>query len=141
MEQVVASATGTPRFYLSLFVVFAALALTLAGVGIYGVMSYAIAQRRQEVAIRIALGARPRDVLWLVVGQGMSVAAIGGLAGLAAALALSRVMRAILYQVEPSDPATFALVALLLGLVAFLASYLPARRAARIDPLSALRHD
>jgi putative ABC transport system permease protein len=126
---------------LLLFLVFAALALTLAGVGICGVMSYTIAQRRQEVAIRMALGARPRDVLSLVVGQGMAVAALGGLVGVLFALGLSRVMKAVLYQVEPTDPATFALVTLMLGLVALVANYVPARRATRIDPLSALRHD
>jgi putative ABC transport system permease protein len=141
MERVVAVATGTPHFYLLLFATFAGLALTLAAVGIYGVMSYTVSRRSHEVAIRMALGARPGDVVKLVVGEGMAVAAVGGLLGLGAAFALSRVMGAILYQVQPTDPATFLAGTLVLALVALFANYLPARRATRIDPLSALHRE
>jgi putative ABC transport system permease protein len=141
MDGVVAAANGQPRFYLTLFAAFAALALALAAVGIYGVMSYLVSRRSHEVAIRMALGAKPADVVRLVVGEGMHTAAVGALIGIGAALALSRVMRAVLYETEPTDPATFVLGTSLLALVALLANYLPARRATRIEPLAALRHD
>ncbi len=120
---------------------FGLLALTLSAVGIYGVMSYSVAQRTHEIGVRMALGARPRDVLRLVVGQGMALAAVGVLIGLAAALAATRVLAGLFYGVSASDPATFAFVTALLGGVAFLACYVPARRATKVDPMIALRYE
>jgi predicted permease len=118
---------------------FALLALALAGLGIYGVMSYATAQRTRELGIRLALGARVRDVLWLVIRQGVTLALIGLALGLAGALALTQLMTSVLYGVSATDVITFASVTLLLALVVLLACYLPARRAARVDPMIALR--
>ena len=141
MQQVVASATAGPRFYLFLLVAFASSALALAAVGIFGVMSYAVSRRTHEIGIRMALGAGRRDVLRLVVGQGMAVALSGGAAGLLGAFLLTRLMKSLLYGVGATDPTTFLLAAPLLTLVAFGASYLPARRATRIDPITALRND
>jgi putative ABC transport system permease protein len=110
-------------------------------VGIYGVMAYAVAQRRSEIGIRMALGAHPRDVLRLVVGQGMLLTACGLVLGLAAAYWLTRLLEALLFGVSATDFRTFAGVAVLLAAVAFLATWIPARRAARVDPLVALRHE
>jgi putative ABC transport system permease protein len=138
MEQIVASANARARFQMLLLAAFATAAALLAAVGIYGVMSYAVAKRTREIGLRMALGANPRDVLRLVVGQGMAVALAGAGAG-AAALPLTRLMSSVLYGVRPTDPATYAGVALLLLAIALLASYLPARRAAHIDPGKALR--
>ena len=123
-----------------LLVVFASLALILAAVGIYGVMSYAVTQRTQEIGIRIALGARTSDVLRLIVGRGMMLALIGIVVGLLASLALTRLMEGILFGVSPTDSQTFAVIALLLSGVALLACCIPARRATKVDPLVALRH-
>jgi putative ABC transport system permease protein len=141
MDEVVAQSTASPRFYLLLLASFAAAALALAAVGIYGVMSYSVARRRGEIGIRMALGARPADVLRLVMGEAIGVAAAGAAAGLAAALALTRLMTGLLYGVGATDPATFAGVCAVLTLVALAATYVPARRAVRIDPLTALRTD
>ncbi len=123
---------------MQLFSVFAVAALLLAAVGIYGVMAYSVTQRTQEIGIRMALGAQRRDVLGLVVRQGMTLAAIGGAAGLVGAFALTRVMASLLFSVRPDDPATYLAISLLLIAVAFLACYLPARRAAKLDPVRAL---
>jgi putative ABC transport system permease protein len=139
MEEVVAGSTAAPRFYLLLLAGFAAVAVVLAAVGVYGVMSYAVSRRTNEIGIRMALGAKPSDVRWMVVGQGMAVALGGAAAGLLGALGLTRLMSGLLYGVGSSDPATFLAVSLVLGLVALAASYIPARRATRIDPLRALR--
>jgi len=139
MEQVVAGATASPRFYLLLLGSFAAAALVLAALGIYGVMSYSVAQRRNEIGIRMALGARPADVMRLVMNEAAGVVALGAAAGLVVALLVTRMMGALLYGVAATDPVTFALVSVALTLVALLATYVPARRAIRVDPLKALR--
>jgi predicted permease len=139
MEDVVVRAVARERFDLILVAVFGAAALLLAAVGLYGVMAYLVAQRTREVGIRIALGGQPRDVRRLVVQQGLAIAGIGLIGGIAAALVLARSLTSLLFGVRPADPATYvAIVALLLG-VAFVASWLPARRATRIDPVAALR--
>jgi putative ABC transport system permease protein len=141
MEQRVASAVSQPQFNLVLLATFAAIALALAAVGIYGVMSYAVAQRTHELGIRMALGATQREVRGLVVRQGMTLVAGGAAIGLGAALGLSRVLRALLYDVSPGDPLTYLGVALLLAGVAVLASFIPAARATRIQPLAVLRNE
>ena len=141
MDEVVARATASPRFYLLLLGSFAAVALALAAVGIYGVMSYSVAQRQNEIGIRMALGARPADVLRLVMGEAMGVAVAGAAAGLAAALALTRLMSGLLYGVAATDPATFAGVGAVLIAVSLIATYIPARRAVGVDPLRALRSE
>jgi putative ABC transport system permease protein len=141
MSHVVAEATAGPRFNLLMLATFAGVALVLAAVGIYGVMSYAVSRRTHEIGVRMALGARSSDVLRLIVRQGMTVASIGALAGIAGALALTRAMATLLYGVRPTDPATFVAVPALLAIVALAACYLPARRAAKIDPMVSLRSD
>src|SRR5262249_30304460 len=129
------------RFQTLLFALFAAVALIIATAGVYGVLSYAVGQRTHEIGIRMALGAQASDVLRLVVGQGMRMTLIGALLGLAVALALTRVMQGLLFNVSPTDSATFASITLLLVIVALLASYIPARRATKLDPLMSLRHE
>ena len=141
MDHVVAEANGQSRFYLILLGVFAAVALVLAGVGIYGVMSYSVSRRTHEIGVRMALGAQGRDVLRLVVFQGIVQALAGVAVGLAGALALSQLMAGLLYGTRPTDPATFAAVVLVLSAVAVAASYIPARRAAKVDPMVALRYE
>ena len=127
------------RFSMLLLTVFAVLALGLAAIGIYGVMAYLVSQGARELGIRVALGATPRDLLMLVVRQGMFVAGVGTMAGLAGAFVLTRFMRALLFGVDASDPATFAAIALTLAAVALVACMVPARRASRIDPMVAMR--
>ena len=129
------------RFNLLLFGVFALVALLLAAVGIYGVLAYAVTHRTHEIGIRLALGAQTRDVLWLIVRQGLALTLVGVVLGLAGALALTRVLQNLLYGVSATDPATFTGIAMLLFGVAFIASFIPARRATKVDPLTALRHE
>jgi putative ABC transport system permease protein len=137
----VAEAVAGPRSTAALFSLFAALAVALGAIGIYGVISYAVAQRTCEIGIRMALGARRYEVVRLVVGQGARLALIGVALGLGGAVLLTRVMSSLLYGVGATDPLTFASVAILLVLVAIVASYIPARRAMHVDPMVALRHE
>jgi predicted permease len=141
MEARLAASVAQPRFYAALLAGFAALAVTLAMVGIYGVLSYTVLQRRREIGVRMAIGAERRDVLRLVLGQGAIVSAIGVAIGLAAAALASRALATLLFGVTARDPAVFAGVAVLLGSIALAACYVPARRAARVDPLEALRDE
>jgi putative ABC transport system permease protein len=138
MEDVVMNSIGTRRVSMQLFAVFACAALLLAAIGIYGVMAYSVTQRTQEIGLRMALGAQKSDVLGLVIRQGMTLSVIGVVVGLAGALALTRVIGNLLFGVTATDPATFVAIPLLLLFVALLACYLPARRAARLDPTRAL---
>jgi ABC-type antimicrobial peptide transport system permease subunit len=138
MDDVVMNSLGTRRVSMQLFTVFACAALLLAALGIYGVMAYSVTQRTQEIGLRMALGAQRSDVLGLVIRQGMTLTVIGVIVGLAAAFALTRVIGNLLYGVTATDPATFVAIPLLLLFVALLACYLPARRAARLDPTRAL---
>ena len=124
-----------------MFSIFGGLALLLGSAGVYGVLSYAVSLRTQELGVRIALGARASDVLKLTVNQGLRLVAIGVVAGVIGAAVVTRVIGSLLYNVTPTDPVSFAAVIILLGSVGFFASYLPARRAARIDPVVALRND
>ena len=139
MNDIVSRSVSWRRFGMVLMSAFALLALVLTCVGIYGVVSYTAAQRVQEIGVRMALGAQPRNVVGLVVRQGMRPALIGLGVGLAVALMVSRVIAKMLYGVGPHDPLSLGAVAGLLIAVAFVASYLPARRASRVDPLTALR--
>jgi putative ABC transport system permease protein len=139
MNQVIAESVAQRRFTMGLLAIFAFTALGLAALGLYGVLSYAVTQRTREIGIRMALGGRRLDALKLVVGQGMKMAMIGALAGLIASLALTRLMKGLLFGVSASDPLTFVAVALLLMIVALLACYMPARRATKVDPMVALR--
>jgi putative ABC transport system permease protein len=141
MQAVVAEAVSTPASTTSLFVVFAAVALVLGVIGIYGVLSFLVSKRTREIGIRIALGAQRRDVLWLVMKEGVKFSLAGITFGLAGALALTRLLSSELYGVRPADPLTFFGVALLMTMVTLLACYVPTRRALRVDPLTALRYD
>jgi len=137
-DDVMMNSLGTRRVSMQLFTVFAIAALVLAAVGIYGVMAYSVTQRTQEIGIRMALGAQTGDVLWLILRQGMSLALAGSVLGLVASFFLTRLIRGLLYGVETSDPTIYAAILLLLILVAFIACYLPARRAAKLNPVTAL---
>jgi predicted permease len=139
LDDVIGNALWQPRFNLVLIGFFAVLAMTLACVGIYGVMAYTVTQRTQEIGVRIALGARTVDVSRLIIGQGMALAAAGIVLGLAGARAVTHLMATVLFEVAPTDPVTFASVPILLAGAALLACWLPARRAARLDPVTALR--
>jgi putative ABC transport system permease protein len=141
MDSVVRLVNQQPRFELLLLAAFAAIALLLAAVGIYGVMSYSVSRRTHEIGIRMSLGASRANVVGLVVTQGMKLALAGAAAGVLGALLLSRLMTKLLYGVRPTDPLTFVTVSLGLVAIAFAASYIPARRATRIDPVTALRYE
>jgi predicted permease len=140
-EQIVAHSLAGQRFAALLMFVFAALGTLLAAVGLYGVLSYCVSQRVQEIGIRMALGAQRRDVLGMVLRQGMVLVAVGMVTGLMGALAFGRLMRSLLFNVSPADPATFVTIAMLLCAVALLACWLPARRATRTNPITALRYE
>jgi predicted permease len=141
MEQVLSESTARQNFNMLLLSIFAGLALLLAAIGIYGLMSYTVEQRTQEIGIRMALGAGRGDMLKLIVRQGMLLAGIGVAIGLAAAFGLARVLASLLFRVKTTDPVTYAIVALVLTSVALFATYVPARRATKIDPLIALRYE
>ena len=141
MGEWVDRSVAAPRYRTTLFGLFALLAMVLAATGIYGVMSYSVAQRTHEIGVRMALGARRIDVLKLVVRQGMLLVVIGLALGLVGAFALTRVMASLLFGVTAKDPITFVAVAGLLGAVALIACYLLARRATKVDPLTALRYE
>ena len=141
LEQVFAEATARQTFNATLLSIFAGVALILSALGIYGTLSYSVEQRSQEIGIRMALGADGADLRRMVIRQGMALAGLGILIGLAGALALSHLITTLLFGIHPNDPVSFATIALLLAAVAFLATWLPARRATQVDPLAALRHD
>jgi predicted permease len=141
MENLIEQSTGSRRFSMVLLGIFSSLAALLAAIGLYGVMSYTVSQRSRELGVRLALGAHTRDVLRLVLRQGMTLVAIGVVLGLGAALALTRVLRTMLFNVSTTDPLTFILIALLLIGVTLLATWLPARRATRVDPVVVLREE
>jgi len=141
MNEWLGRATAAPRYRAGLFVLFAGLALALSAVGIYGVMSYSVGQRTREIGVRMALGARRWNVLGLVLRQGMGLVVIGVGIGLIGAFALTRVIGSLLFDVGTRDPATFSSVGMLLAAVAFIACYIPARRATKVDPLVALRYE
>jgi len=141
MEQIMSDSVAPQRSWLLLLGVFAAVALLLAAIGVYGVLSYTVSQRTQELGIRMAMGAGQRSVLGLVTRQGMTLVLVGVTLGMAGALALSRVFSGLLYDVSATDPATFAAVALFIFVVALPACYFPARRAASVDPMEALRYE
>src|ERR1700691_4941893 len=141
MEENMATTVAQPRFRTWLIGILAMLALVLAAVGVYGVMSYTVTQRTSEIGVRVALGAQPRDVFRIIVGEGLRLALFGVGVGLVAALVLTRLLQSFLFGISAYDPLTFIAVSLLLTLVAVAASYFPARRATRVDPMIALRYE
>jgi putative ABC transport system permease protein len=141
VDEMLSSTIADRKFNMFLLAIFAAVALSLAAVGIYGLIAYSVAQRTRELGIRIALGAVSRDVLLMVVRQGATLAVLGIVIGSAGAIASTRWMRSMLFQVDPLDPVTFAAVGLALAAVAICASWIPALRAARVSPVTAMRND
>ena len=141
MSDIVSQQVAHPSFNALLMTIFAALALALTAVGIYGVLSFHVSRRTQEIGIRMALGAKRSNVILMVVGEGAALSGVGIAIGLVLALALSRLLSSLLSGIQATDPAIYALVAVALLGVALLASYLPARRAAKVDPLVALRYE
>jgi putative ABC transport system permease protein len=130
-----------PRFNMLLLGVFAGVALVLAAIGIYGVIAYSVAQRTREIGIRMALGAQRADMLGMILRQSLTLVIVGLVIGLVASFAATRLLKSLLYGVGAADVGTYALVVVVLGGAAFLASYIPARRAMRVDPMVALRHE
>jgi putative ABC transport system permease protein len=141
MEEVLGTEAAQRRMGMIMLVGFALLALLLASLGIYGVLAYFVTQHTSEIGVRQALGATPRDILFLVLKKGMGLTLLGVAIGLASAFALTRLMSSLLFGVKASDPLTFVAVPLLLAFVALLACYIPARRATKVDPLVALRYE
>jgi putative ABC transport system permease protein len=141
MEQLLSRSVSQPRFRTTILIAFSILALVMASIGIYGVMNYLVIQRTREFGIRLSLGATQADVLRLVLGRAAGLISLGTFAGLGGALLLVRFIAKLLFQTPPLDGLTFAVVPMLLVGVAFLASYLPARRATRVDPMAALRYE
>ena len=141
VDNLLADSVSPRRFSMSMLGLFAALALLLAAVGIYGVMSYIVSLRTNEIGIRMALGARPRDIRRVIIRLGAGLALVGIAIGTAGAFALTKLLSSLLYDVKPSDPLTFTGVAVILVSTALLACYIPARRAMRVDPIVALRHE
>jgi ABC-type antimicrobial peptide transport system permease subunit len=141
LNEVVSASLAQRRFLMEMVALFALTALLLAGLGIYGVISYAVGERTHEIGIRLALGAQKGEVMKLIMREGLRLAVTGAAAGLVCALIVSRLMAGLLYGVRPTDPLTFAVVAILLMGVAVLACYIPARRAMKVDPMVALRYE
>ncbi|HEY6402775.1 MAG TPA: FtsX-like permease family protein, partial [Blastocatellia bacterium] len=141
MDQRLYGSLARQRLSMFLLGVFALIALILAAIGVYGVMAYSVSQRTHEIGVRIALGARPNAILRLVIRQALILAALGIAIGLVGAFALTRVMSSLLFGVSATDLLTFVITSLLLGSIALMASYIPARRAAKVDPISALQHE
>jgi predicted permease len=141
MKQRIANSVSRDRFNTLLLLGFSVLAVVLAAVGLYGVVAYSVTQRTREIGIRIALGARTADVLRLIVKQGMRLVLVGALLGLAGALALARLLKGLLFGISSADPLTFAIIPVCLAVVALLACWVPARRAARVNPVEALRYE
>ena len=141
MPEIISDSTAASRFAAILLGAFAAVALLLSSIGIYGVISYLVGQQTREIGIRIALGAQRRDILYVILGRGAKTALLGVAIGIVAALALTRLMARMLYGVTATDPLTFAAVALMLIAVALAACYIPARRAMQVDPMVALRYE
>jgi putative ABC transport system permease protein len=141
LEQAASKSAAQPRFRTYVLGGFAAISLLLTATALYGLLSYSVTQRVREIGVRMALGAQPRDVLGLVVREGMTLVAVGSAVGIVAALAAGRVVSSLLFGVTASDPVTYVVVILVLATVAFVASYLPALRAARVNPMSALRSE
>jgi ABC-type antimicrobial peptide transport system permease subunit len=139
MDNLIEQSTGSRRFAMLLLGGFAALAMVLASIGLYGVMSYTVTQRARELGVRVALGADTRAVMALVMGQGARLALVGVGIGLAASLAVTRLLKNMLFNLSATDPTPFVTISLLLIVLALLASYLPARRATRVDPMQSLR--
>jgi putative ABC transport system permease protein len=141
MDERIDHSLSSRRFSMVLLAAFASLALTLAAIGIYGIVAYSVTERTREIGVRLALGAQRRDVIGMVIGQGMTMAGLGTVIGVTAALLLTRLMSSLLFGISPADPMTFLAIPLLLIAVAFVACYVPARRATRVDPLQALRSE
>jgi putative ABC transport system permease protein len=141
MEQDLSESVASPRFRTLLFAMFAALAVLLAMAGVYGVMAFAVSQRSNEIGLRMALGAGKGSVLALILGQGLMLAIAGLVLGMAISVAVTRLLATMLFQVKPNDVSVYLGVSILLGLVTLIAAYVPARRAAGIDPVTALREE